>query len=152
MIGGRKRGTYGGAICRRNEQKSLPDIYFVLAFLRLDVPPIDRSSFGSLKTSQEILQEITPNTQKKKKALTRDSLICGFLIETRSSYVIIENNYHFLNLVDHDDYAHHFFSFFFCSSHYIDFFHTSDNLFRNIKYRRNTDAKNTMIEFLILRT
>lgn len=34
-------------------------IYFVLAFLRLGVP-IDRSSFSSLKTSQEILQEITP--------------------------------------------------------------------------------------------
>lgn len=35
VIGERKRGTYGGAICRRNEQKS--SIYFVLAFLRLVV-------------------------------------------------------------------------------------------------------------------
>lgn len=58
-IGKRKRGTYGGAICRRNGQKTARPIYFVLAFLRLDVP-IDRSSFGSLKTAQEILQEITP--------------------------------------------------------------------------------------------
>lgn len=38
--------------------KKVRPIYFVLAFLRSDVLPIDRSSFGSLKTSQKILQEI----------------------------------------------------------------------------------------------
>lgn len=32
MIGGRIRGMYGGAICRRNEQKSLPDIFPACVF------------------------------------------------------------------------------------------------------------------------
>lgn len=32
MIGERKRETYGGAICRRNEQKSLPDIFRACVF------------------------------------------------------------------------------------------------------------------------
>lgn len=64
VIGERKRGTYGGAICRRNEQKN--SIYFMLAFLRLVVSPIDRSSFSSLKISQGILQ-ITAEIRRKNK-------------------------------------------------------------------------------------
>lgn len=43
--------------------KKARPIYFVLAFLRLDVPPIDRSSFGSLKNS---LGDFTRNKGKVK--------------------------------------------------------------------------------------
>jgi len=75
MIEERKRGTYGGAICRRNEQKS--SIYFVLAFLRLDVP-IDRSSFFWFVKKKNLIGDFIRNnfvtwSRRKNRKFGRES-------------------------------------------------------------------------------